>query len=383
MTAAPARRNALASGSGKPFREATLRAGACPLGVQEPRMNGWRSRIPRTSTLLAFEAVARLGSMREAAAERRTSLSAISRHVRNLQQSLGVKLFERSGKGIVPTEEGREYFRAVQTSIYGLHAAASGLETDTVTVTVGCTQEISQHLLLPVFPSLKRSLGSNVRLRILSCDYDMHDLLLPTGIDIYFDYSVSRVDKGSARLLDEKVVPVASPALAQRFERILAEHPRHWGAIPRLELAPRIQLWATWTTWFRAYGCDPPEAPVERFENYEYLLDAAANGDGMAIGWDGFVNRHLCSNRLRVIGDDWKSTNVGLYAVTTPAGSRNRCARELLGELANAIPRLLGKDAPDWRDRADGSEREDADGHARLPTGPEPVGTSCNRTGGL
>ena len=184
-------------------------------------MKGWRSKIPRTSTLLAFEAVARLGSVGEAAAERRTSLSAISRHIRTLEESLGVKLFERSGRGIVPTEGGKEYFRAVQASIYCLHTAASGLHTGTVTVTVACTQEVSHYLLLPVFPALKRSLGRNVRLRILNCDYDMLDLVLPTGVDVIFDYSESHADKGSVRLLDEKIVPVASPALARRFERIL------------------------------------------------------------------------------------------------------------------------------------------------------------------
>ncbi len=337
-------------------------------------MKGWRNRIPRTSTLLAFEAVARLGSVGEAAAERRTSLSAISRHIRDLEESLGVKLFERSGRGIVPTEGGREYFRAVQASIYGLHAAANGLQTGTATVTVACTQEISHHLLLPVFPALKRSLGRNVRLRVLNCDYDMLDLLLPTGIDIVFEYSESHADEGAVRLLDEKIVPVASPGLARRFERILAEHPSHWGAIPRLEVAQRNQAWATWTTWFREYGCDPPEAPVERFENYQYLLDAAANGDGIAIGWDGFVNADLRSNRLCMIGDDWKTTDVGLYAVATEAGSRSGTARVLLGELAKAIRRLLDEDPPGTRDAANGAERSTTAMRAPAPIGPELVG---------
>ena len=306
-------------------------------------MNGGRLDIPPASTLLAFEAVARLGSVSQAATERRTSPSAISRHIRNLEKWLGATLFERSAKGMIPTEGGKEYLRAVQTSIYGLDAAAAGLHVGSVCVTVACTQEISHYLLLPVFRSIKRSLGFNARLRILNCDYDMLDLLLPTGIDIVFEYSESRADGASARLLEEMIAPVASPGLVQRFAGVLAEHPRHWAGIPRLEVAQRNQPWASWPSWFREFGCEPPEAPVEQFENYQYLLDAAANGDGIAIGWDGFVNGDLRSGCLRRIGDEWMSTGVGLFAVLTEAGSRNRLAQDLLGALASAIPRSLGE----------------------------------------
>ena len=334
-------------------------------------MNARRHTIPLTSTLLAFEAVARLGSVSGAAAERRTSLSAISRHIRNLEESLGVRLFQRSGRGLVPTQRGRDYFRAVQTSIYGLQAAASRLHTGKATVTVACTQDISHYLMLPVFPALKRFLSQNANLRILNCDYDMLDLLLPTGIDIIFSSSKARTGKGSARLLDEKIVPVAAPGVVQRFGRILAEHPRHWGGIPRLEFAQWNQAWATWATWFQAYGCDPPEAPVEEYENYQYLLDAAANGDGIAIGWNGFVNCDLRSNRLRKVGDDWVTTDVGLYAVLTQSGSCNRCAQELLGALDAAIRGLLGEALPRRQDGEKSAEPSDAAGRAPLSLGPD------------
>ena len=51
-------------------------------------MTGPPFDIPSASTLLAFEAVARLGTIARAAEERSTSESAISRHVRALEEAL-------------------------------------------------------------------------------------------------------------------------------------------------------------------------------------------------------------------------------------------------------------------------------------------------------
>lgn len=76
-------------------------------------MSGPRFNIPSTNTLLAFEAVARLGSVGRAAEERSTSQSAISRHLSNLEDALGVMLFERSGRGIALNRSGEKYFLAV------------------------------------------------------------------------------------------------------------------------------------------------------------------------------------------------------------------------------------------------------------------------------
>ena len=51
------------------------------------------------NTLLAFEAAARHGSITRAAEERGTSHSAVSRHIRALERTLEVTLFERRGRG--------------------------------------------------------------------------------------------------------------------------------------------------------------------------------------------------------------------------------------------------------------------------------------------
>ena len=305
-------------------------------------MSQFRYHIPSTSALIAFEATARLGGVIRASEELNTSQSAVSRHIRNLETVVGEKLFRRQGRGVILTPSGQDYYAAVKSSLDSLHAAGNGLRTQTPTVLISCTQEISHLLLLPVFSEIKRAIGEEVRLRILTCDYDMVQLLLPAGIDVFFTASAAPVDASAVKVLDEEVVPVASPAFVKRFERVLARHPRRWSQVPRLELGQRGHNWATWTTWFRAHDCDPPNAPVKSHENYQFLLEAAANGDGMAIGWNGFVNAYLETGRLVRISDNWLRSQISLYAVPTQTGNGNRSAARFLRALAALGEGLAG-----------------------------------------
>ena len=57
--------------------------------------------------LFYFWTVARTGSVARASEELRLSSPAISNQIRSLEESLGEKLLERSGRGLVLTDMGR------------------------------------------------------------------------------------------------------------------------------------------------------------------------------------------------------------------------------------------------------------------------------------
>ncbi len=294
------------------------------------------------SSLIAFEATARLGGVIRASEELNTSQSAVSRHIRNLETALGDELFQRQGRGVVLTRSGEDYYVAVKSSLENLHAAGDGLRTHTASVIIACTHDIFHFLLLPVFGDLKRSMGAGASLRILNGDYDMLPLLVSAGVDMVFEHCVLPTDPGAVKLLDEEVVPVGSPSFVKRFERLLGRHPRYWSDVPRLDFAQRDPSWATWTTWFLSNDCKPPKAPVESYDSYRHLLDAAANGAGMALGWNGLVNPHLESGRLVRLRDRWLRSQISLYAVLTQNGHNNHNAARLLKTLATLGERLAG-----------------------------------------
>ena len=65
--------------------------------------------LPPLPALRAFEAVARLGSVVQAADELHVTHGAVSQQVRALETHLGLALFTRHGRRLSLTEDGRIY----------------------------------------------------------------------------------------------------------------------------------------------------------------------------------------------------------------------------------------------------------------------------------
>jgi LysR family transcriptional regulator, glycine cleavage system transcriptional activator len=72
--------------------------------------------VPSLNALWAFEAVARHQNVTRAATELRVAQSAVSRHIRNLEQDLGQRLFTRHATGVTLTAVGETLFREVSTA---------------------------------------------------------------------------------------------------------------------------------------------------------------------------------------------------------------------------------------------------------------------------
>ena len=142
-------------------------------------------------------------------------------------------------------------------------------------------------------------------------------------------------DPHAVPVLDEALVPVASRAFAKRFATQLAGHPRKWRGVPRLDIGRPAPGWATWETWFTAHGCPAPPGPVQTYENYFNLLSAAVNGDGLAIGWNGFMSEHF--GRLVAVRNEWLKTELTMYAVATADGRAKSVVPDCLSELAQLI----------------------------------------------
>ena len=79
-------------------------------------MNQLRHRPLTIGALRAFEAVARLGSMSAAADELAVTHGAISRHVRTLEESLGVPLLKRGVQASELTVEGLRLAEGLTTA---------------------------------------------------------------------------------------------------------------------------------------------------------------------------------------------------------------------------------------------------------------------------
>uniref|UniRef100_UPI000D378132 LysR family transcriptional regulator n=1 Tax=Mangrovicoccus ximenensis TaxID=1911570 RepID=UPI000D378132 len=83
-----------------------------------------RRFLPSISSLVALEAVDRLGSAVAAAQDLSLTHSAVSRQLKVLEEQIGVPLFRRDGKGLALTPAGAGYARAVRGVLEDLGQAS-------------------------------------------------------------------------------------------------------------------------------------------------------------------------------------------------------------------------------------------------------------------
>jgi LysR family glycine cleavage system transcriptional activator len=296
-----------------------------------------RYRIPSTSALQAFESAARHCNFSRAAEELHTSQSAISRHISNLETRFNTALFDRyQKKNLILTQQGEQMYRAVVSGLDNIQAAidtVSGASPNDQ-LTIACTHEISHLYLLPRFEQLQTAIGKDRPIRIMTYEYDTMESSLDPRIDVVIGYDVSGVDASDrVRLVGEAVRPVAAPAFIEKHQRILAEGAKSWKALPFLDLSKHNYVWATWKDWFEATANPWIDPEFEYFSNYVYLLEAAAAGRGLALGWQVLVDRHLENGSLQAVVEDYAVFDRAIYAMLTPRGRNKVLAQLFLGAL--------------------------------------------------
>ncbi len=103
-----------------------------------------RRQLPHLNLLLAFERAAYHRSFKLAAAELHVTPSAVSHRIRQLEEDLGIPLFQRLPRSIRLTPAGQAYFRDV-------HRAFARIESGTEKLTHSFGRQVLRLHLLPFF----------------------------------------------------------------------------------------------------------------------------------------------------------------------------------------------------------------------------------------
>ena len=233
--------------------------------------------------LLAFEASARHLSFTKAAAELSLTQSAVSRQIQALEESLGARLFERRTRALLLTEAGQRFRQVAQQALGELDAATRKLRGAAAarTVTVSTTPGFASLWLIPRLNAyLQAHPGVDVR---ISASYDMINLERE-GVDLAIRYASADEMKGQKPLFAEAVLPVCSPGLAADPARPLRE-PADLRAHVLLHSDDAQYSWMEWNLWLHAHGLrELKTAGVLQFNQYDQLVQAAVNGQGVALG---------------------------------------------------------------------------------------------------
>lgn len=247
-------------------------------------MHRKRFDLPPLDRLEVFEAAARTLSFTRAAAELSRTQSAVSRSIASLEERLGFALFERRHRALVLTVQGQALYAAARDALERLNESVAKLRGPRAgrTVTVTTNLSFASLWLIPRLAGFTRGRpGVDVR---IAASNDLLDLER-AGIDVAVRYSTPERAPGGAKLFDEEVFPVCSPALARDPARPLAR-PADLAAHVLLHLEDaRTAPWLDWAQWFESAGV--PElrpAGALHFSHYDQLVQAAVNGQGVAIG---------------------------------------------------------------------------------------------------
>ncbi len=258
-------------------------------------------RLPPLSALRAFEAAARLGRMTAAADELAVTPGAISRQVRQLEQHLGVALFD--GTKARPTlTPAAHVLQPVLTTAFAHIADAVREVSDPGRgpLDVACFSTFTVKWLIPrLFDFQARHPGIEVRLRTTDAGTDakrQHGDLVITAEEA----TGARDTSKEQRLFPEHLGPVLSPELAQRVAlRQSADLADPALAPMRLHTRTRRNAWAMWGAAAGATVPLPtPSQAGPEFEHYYFTLEAAVRGLGIAVAPWHLVMDDVLAGRL-------------------------------------------------------------------------------------
>lgn len=123
---------------------------------------------------------------------------------------------------------------------------------------------------------------------------------------------------------------MAAPAFINEHRAQLDNDPDDWQSLPFLDLSKHNCGWATWQDWIVASGNPAMQPDDTFFDNYVYLLEAAAAGKGIALGWQGLIERHLQNGLLVQLVADYVSVDRGIYAILTARGRGHPLAQQFM-----------------------------------------------------
>lgn len=278
-------------------------------------MSRLRRTLPPLSTLLPFEAAARLGSFSLAANELHVTQAAISRHIKTLENSLGTALFERHHRRVVLTEAGEQLAATVRSALNAICDDTESLRTrgGDETVTVYAELALAAYWLVPRLATLEES-RPDIKVRVITSNLSLDQVADP------FDIGLQTSPRVQNRLVpaiavSEEIFPICSPAyLARRGGRIaLADLPGE----TLLSLRDVSFNWLDWEDFLAHFGVSAPaDINLRPHNNYAVLLQAVISGQGVALGWRHSISRLLESGVIVRVLDEIYEVEDGVFAYT-------------------------------------------------------------------
>jgi len=296
------------------------------------------STLPPLNALRAFEAAARRGGFAAAAEELNVTPAAVGQQVRHLEELLGVRLFDRDGRGLKLTERGTAGLDRLSQAL-NLMGEASAAMRDTP----------QERALALAVPSDMASTWLAPRLTLFMAKNDV-------AITIHVADRLTRLSSGEAdlaisfgteapgafaaqRLMVEVVTPAAAPRYQSKYSTAadLAD-------APLIHDASQPAHWQDWLASRGAFGIDVNKGM--RVDDTTTALRLASEGAGVVLARRTIAEDLFRARRLAPLFPDGDmQTDAGYFLLSNP--------RQRLSPTASLFAPWLRAEAARFEDAGD------------------------------
>lgn len=257
--------------------------------------------LPDPDSLRCFVSAARLSSFSRAARSVGLTPAAVGQRIARLEGQLGRSLFERNGRRVSLSEAGLAFLPSAEKALselaHCLHAGRGGAGLEPIEMVLGTRHELGMAWIVPLLPSLRRSLPHLTIHLYFGSGSD----LLARLVDREIQCSVGSMRAshsliGSMKLCRHEYLLVASPDLLAEKPLTRFEHAQNHTLV---DIDPLLSLFA----YFR----EAAGSRVLRFANFSYMGTVAAirssvlAGNGVAVLPKYLIQADLRAGRLAVV----------------------------------------------------------------------------------
>jgi len=269
-------------------------------------------RIP-VGPLRAFDVAARNLNLSAAAEEMNVTHAAVSRQVKQLEERLGVKLFERLPRGLKLTAHGALLAEGTREAFDRLASALEDVSVPAVRrkFTISTFASLSARWLMPrvqsfsaLFPEADLRVVTTTRL--VDFARDDVDIAIRFGGGVYPGLHV-------VPLFQPKEVVVCAPSLLKNGPRleVLSDLKNH--------ALLHDEAYGSWIRWLDATGVKGVNARRGVIcGDRNSMLQAAIEGQGIAITSQVFAAGDIAAGRLVQVFSNAIASEFAIYAVCLP-----------------------------------------------------------------
>jgi DNA-binding transcriptional LysR family regulator len=276
-----------------------------------------RRFLPSIPSLLALEALDRLGSASAVAEELSLTQSAISRQLQALETQLGTELVHRDRKRLSLTPAAQDYAAEIREALNQIAGASLRVQTAPLagTLNLAILPAFGMRWLMPRLPrfaQLHPEVTINMSTRLVPFNFSGE----PFDAAIHFG-SADWPGTQSLLLKHEQVIPVCAPDLVAR-KRVA--QPSDLLSLPLLHIQTRPQAWAD---WFEQHGVAATEnLSGTMYDQFATITQAALHGLGVALMPDYLVEQDVATGRLIALAETPSETRGAYYLVWPESKAR-------------------------------------------------------------